>query len=228
MFKEKKSTKIIIILLLLMGSSFLMCFGYLQANGIDITSGESEILVLCADPGEIKGGVGGIDAIIILKIKNWQIDSVKPIFPGHVYHPTAKPPQDLKNHLIRHKINPDHYYLHDCFWEGDRQKGAKLAMETLEYNPQIKTDFVIIIKPQAVDAIIGAVGPVYVPGQGYVYGNSIELLRDEEDNQNISRRKSVKSLLDGIMTESKDGSNYLSLIYTIAVEIIKENIIIVI
>jgi hypothetical protein len=30
------------------------------------------------------------------------------------------------------------------------------------------------------------------------------------------------------MTESKDGSNYLSLIYTIAVEIIKENIIIVI
>ena len=123
-------------LLLLMGSSFLMCFGYIQANGIDITSGESEILVLCADPGEIKGGVGGIDAIIILKIKNWQIDSVKPIFPGHVYHPTAKPPQDLKNHLIRHKINPDHYYLHDCFWEGDRQKGAKLAMEDV-YKRQV-------------------------------------------------------------------------------------------
>ena len=219
---NKKSTKIIIILLLLVGSSFLICFEYLQANGINIISGESQILVLCADPGEIQGGVGGIDAIIILKIKKWQIDSFKPIFPGHVYHPTAKPPQDLKNHLIGHKLNPDHYYLHDCFWEGDRQKGTKLAIETLEYNPRIKTDFVIIIKPQAVDAIIRAVGPVYVPGQGYIYGNSIELLRDEEDNQDISRRKSVKSLLNGIMTESKDGSNNLTLIYTIAVEIIKE------
>ena len=93
MFKKKIPIIIIIILILLVGSSFLIGYGQIQDKNL-LTSGESTILVLCADPGEIKGGVGGIDAIIILKIKNWQIDSVKPIFPGHIYHPTAKPPQD--------------------------------------------------------------------------------------------------------------------------------------
>ncbi len=101
-------------------------------------------------------------------------------------------------------------------------------METLEYNPRIKTDFVMVINPQAVDAVIQAVGPVYVEGYGYINGNSIEILRDQEDNKNISRRKSVKSMLDSIITESKNESNYLALIYTIAAEFIKENIIIVI
>lgn len=227
MFRGKKPIMILVILILISVFVFLMIYGQVPDKNL-VTSGESTILVLCADPGEIKGGVGGIDAIIILKIKNWQIDSVEPIFPGHIYHPTAKPPQDLKNHLKEYKIDPNHYYLHDCFWEGDKQKGAKLARETIEYNPKIKTDSVIVINPQAVDAVIRAVGPVYVEGHGYINGNSIEILRDQEDHQNISRRKSVKSLLNNIMNKSKDGSNYLALMYTIAAEFIKENIIIII
>ncbi len=218
--------KRILIIILILASIFIVFSGYeyLQAKGVNMTSGEMTILVLCVDPSEFETGIGGADAIIILKTKNWQIDSVEPIWPGHIYHPTATPPNDLKEHLIQWKLDPTHYYLHDCFWEGDAQAGAKLATETLEYNTKIKTNFVIIINPYAVDAVIQAVGPIYVPGQGYINGGSIELLRDERINQGISRRNALNSLFNGILTESKDTSKYPAIIYAMVTEYLKGNI----
>lgn len=218
---------IIIPIVLILMSGFIFSVFYLQAKEVNITTGEATILILCVDPSEGKAGVGGVDAIIISKIKNWQINSIEPIWPGHIYHPTAKPPQDLKEHLTQYKLDPVHYYLHDCFWQGNTQAGAKLAAETLEYNTKIKANFVIIINPQAVDTIIQTVGPVYVPGQGYVNGNSIELLRDQHRNQGISRSESLNSLFNGIITASKDKSKYLSIVYALVTGYLKGNIVLV-
>ncbi|BDZ72091.1 DUF4012 domain-containing protein [Methanobacterium petrolearium] len=224
----KKKTFITIVVLLILVSGFIFTtYEHLQAKEVNTNTGEMNILILCVDPSESKAGVGGVDAIVILKIKNWHVNSFEPIFPGHIYHPTATPPQDLQEHLMQYKIDPSHYYLHDCFWEGDTQAGAKLASEALEYSTGIKTNFVITINPDAVDAIIQAVGPVYVTGQGYINGNSIELIRDEMDNQDISRRKSVNSLFHGILKGSHDKSKYPALIYAIITQYIKGNIIVV-
>ena len=35
----------------------------------------------------------------------------------------------------------------------------------------------VIVTPEAIDAMIKAIGPVHVKGKGYVTGNSIEFLR---------------------------------------------------
>jgi hypothetical protein len=226
MFKKKTFITIVVLLILVSGFIFAT-YEYLQAKKINTSTGEMNILILCVDPSEFKTGVGGVDALVMLEIKNWHVDSFEPLFPGHIYHPTATPPQDLQEHLMQYKIDPSHYYLHDCFWEGDTQAGAKLATETLEYDTGIKTNLVITINPDAVDAIIQAVGPVYVTGQGYANGNSIELIRDEMDNQSVSRRESVNSLFHGILKGSENKSNYPALIYAIITQYIKGNILVV-
>jgi len=82
-----------------------------------------------------------------------------------------------------------------------------LAQEIFEYNTGVKTDLVVIITPEAVDAMLDAIRPAYVPGQGYISGNSIELLREEQKNGS-SRGNAVESLMRSIAHTTNDRSKY--------------------
>jgi hypothetical protein len=55
--------------------------------------------------------------------------------------------------------------------------------------------------------MIKAIGPVYVEGQGYVSGNSIEFLRGEQDNGGMSRGNAVQSLMNGLKKKAQDPKN---------------------
>lgn len=219
---QKKPIFLIILILI----SGFIGYEYMLAKENNIISGDTNILVLCVDPSETRPGMGGIDALIVLNITDGQISNIKPIFTGYMYHPTVRPSLSLIQHLIGCNVEP-RYYLHDCLWESDTAAGAKLAQETLEYNMSIKTSFVIIITPEAVNAIIKAVGPIQVSGQEYISGNSIDLIRNDQYNKNISRVQAVKSLANSIYTASNDNSNQLSLINALLIEYVKGNIVIV-
>lgn len=215
----------------LVAAIFLLIFGfiayeYILADENNLSTGNINVLVLCVDPSEQRGGMGGIDTVIVLSFKNWKINGIKPVFPANMYHPTAIPPLSLQQHHARCKV-PSHYYLHDCLWEPDNAQGAKLAKETFEYNTGIKTNFVIMINPQAVDAIINALGPLKVQGQGYVNGSSIDLIRDEQYTQDISRVNAVKSLANSIHIAIHNTSKYPEVLLAILTQYIKGNIVVV-
>ncbi len=80
---------------------------------------------------------------------------------------------------------------------------GKLAQEILETNTEFKTDVVLILTHVAVDALIKSVGSVYIEGQGYVSGNSIEFVRNEQYNEGKYRGNAVKSLMEPIINSVK-------------------------
>lgn len=226
--KKMKNLYIALLILLILFSGFFL---YMYAKGVNLGTGQANVIIFCVDPTEWNStsgsSVGGIDALVLLKTNNWQIESIEPLWPGHIYHPTAKPPKDLQAHLRKYNLDPTHYYLHDSYWEGDIQKGSKLATESLENNTKIKANFVVIINPEAVDSIIRAVGPVYVKGEGTVSGNSAEILRDQFRGQGKSRSESLGSLFNALKAKSMEPSNYPSIFLAILIELIKGNIKIV-
>ena len=71
------------------------------------------------------------------------------------------------------------------------EAGSKVAQEIVKYHTGMETDLVVIVTPEAIDAMIQAIGPVYVEGKGYVTGNSIEFLREEQDQDGMSRGSAV-------------------------------------
>lgn len=84
----------------------------------------------------------------------------------------------------------------------------------------------MIITPEAVDTILNVIGPVYIPGQSYISGNSIEFLREEQKN-GISRGDAVESLMRSIANTTNDRSKYLTLIKVIITPYNKGNIVVV-
>ncbi|BAW31376.1 conserved hypothetical protein [Methanothermobacter sp. MT-2] len=174
--------------------------------------GKKSVLLLCVDPSEPRPGIGAVDMAFIIKLDNGNITDIKSIYPGQMAHPTATPPPSLK------ATGVDKWYLHDALWEKDTEKGAKIAQEIVEYNTGEKTDAVVIVTPEAVDAILARIGPVYVEGEGYISGNSIEFLR-EEQKSGYSRGEAVKSLMKALLNATRDRDKYVSLVD----EVVRQN-----
>lgn len=221
---RKKFIAISIILLIIAGFIFIG-YEYSMAKANNLTVGETKILLLCVDPSENRSGIGGVDMAFVLYAENGQLSKVKPIYPRNMIHPTAVPPEDLKQHLINCGAKPG-YNLHDSLWTSDTKAGTKIAQEIVEYKTGIKTDLVVVITPQAVDALIKSVGPVYVPGQGYVNGNSIEFLRDEQE-EGMSRGNAVESLMNSIKKAIQNRSKRSSLVTAASIQYIQGNIVVV-
>jgi len=121
----------------------------------------------------------------------------------------------------------DKFYLHDSLWTTDVEKGSKIAQETVAYHTGLKTDMVIIVTPESIDAIIKAIGPIYVKGQGYVTGNSVEFLREEQNNGGMSRGSAVQSLMEGIKTVIQDPNNRKALMDTVSAQYSQGNIYVI-
>lgn len=221
MLSKKRIIIIILLLLFIAGVSFITYEYFTTTPQENIMKGDHKILLLTADPSEPRPGIGAVDMAFVISAHDGKIMDVEPVYPGYLTHPTASPPQYLKESQGVNKL-----YLHDSLWDENVETGAKLAQEIVEYNTGLKTDTVVIMTPEAVDAILKTIGPVYVEGQGYVSGNSIDYLRNEQ-KEGMSRGNAVESLMKSIMNATKDPSKYKEVLKTCAVEYTKGNIAVV-
>ncbi|MDD3984515.1 MAG: DUF4012 domain-containing protein [Methanobacterium sp.] len=153
---SKKKILLIIILIMMAVIAAFVVYQYEQPEENNVMRGTHNILLLCADPSEQRPGIGGMDMAFAVQVVDGDVKNMTSIYPGGM-HPTAMEPVEISKGRLM---------LHDTLWDADPEVGAKLAQETVEYNTGIKTDAVVIVTPTAIDAIIAAIGPIEVPGQG--------------------------------------------------------------
>ena len=104
--------------------------------------------------------------------------------------------------------------LHDSLYGVSTEEGAQQAQEIVEYNTGIKTDAVVMITPDAVDAILAAVGPVEVNGQKQTITDSIGYIRNmtEKADSTETRGDAVHDLMDPIINATENNPvTYLKL-----------------
>jgi len=207
---SKKLIALIILIILIAGAGLIISHYYSQ--GKEKFEGNYNVLLLCVDTSEQRPGVGAVDMAFVMNVNGGKVINMTPVYPGGLAHPTLSPTSDMKSYGI------DKYYLHDSLWTSDVEKGSKIAQETVEYNTGMKTDLVIIVTPESIDAIIQAVGPINVEGQGQVTGNSIDFLREEQNENGVSRGSAVQSLMEGIKTAVQDPGNRKVLMETVSAQ----------
>jgi len=179
------------------------------------------LLIMAADPSESRPGPGACDMAFIVYTTNSTITKTTPLYPGGMAHPTASPPDGAAAQ------GDTKLYLHDSLWWNDTNKDAKLAQEIVEYNTSIKTDGVVIVKTDALDAIVTAIGPIYTSSGEKIPDNDvIDFIRQEQDN-GMSRGGAVQSVGNAIKNATHDKDKRHSLIQTITDQYNKGNIIVV-
>ncbi len=207
----------IVAIVMVLGAAFLM------VNGNDPEYANQNILVLLVDPSEHSPGPGAVDFAFVVELENYSVSNLTTIYPtgpGLGVHPTAAPNMEMNNIKIKY------LYLHDALWDVPLNEGTKNAQEIVEYNKGIKTNSVVIIRPEAVDAILESIGGVDVNGT-HVTNNSQAYLREEQYSENISRPDIVKSFGYAIKDASKNSSKRSSMISAITVQYLEGNIIVV-
>ncbi|AXV38422.1 MAG: DUF4012 domain-containing protein [Methanobacteriaceae archaeon] len=217
---SRKDVIIIILFILIVGLGF-MAYQFNTSAQQNVMQGEHKVLLLAADPSEQRPGIGAIDMAFIITVKDGKIINNTPVYPGGMAHPTEAAPLEVQKQGVSRLL------LHDSFWYEDNEKCAKLAQEIVEYNTGEKTDIVVVVTPEAVDALIQAVGPVYIEGSGYINGSSIEFLRSEQDVGGLSRGNAIESVMKAIANASKDKSKYLALIQAAISQYSQGNIVVI-
>jgi Protein of unknown function (DUF4012) len=215
---SKKKIFLIIILILIAAIAAFVIYQYEQPESKNVMRGTHNILLLCADPSEQRPGVGGVDMAFAVQVVDGNVKNITSIYPGGMMHPTAMEPAEASTGRLM---------LHDTLWDANPAVGSKLAQETVEYNTGIKTDAVVIMTPKAIDAFIAAVGPINVPGQGNVTGNSIEFLRAEQNSGGMNRSSAVQSIMKPILSATKNPTKYAALAQVAVDQYSKGNIVVV-
>ncbi|MBZ2167076.1 DUF4012 domain-containing protein [Methanobacterium spitsbergense] len=210
----KKILLIIILILIGLVAAFVI-YQYEQPASTNMMKGNHTLLLLTVDPSEQRPGMGGVDMAFAVYTVDGDVKNLTPIYPGGMMHPTAMEPAG---------VGTGRLMLHDTLWDADPAVGAKLAQETVVANTGIKTDGVVMVTP---DAMIAAVGPINVPGQGKVTGNSIQFLRAEQNSGGMSRGSAVESIMKPIMNATKDPSKYATLAQIAVDQYMKGNIAVV-
>lgn len=216
-------SKKLLILMILIFVGFIGLIGAFLFIGASDQPSDHSMLVLLVDPQEHQPGLGAVDFAFVVQLENYSITDLTPIYPTGPplgFHPTTAPPIEMTNvHVYK-------LYLHDALYDAPLNTGAKHAQEIVEYNKGIKTDSVIIIKPQAVDAILESIGGVDINGS-HVTNNSLSFLRDEQNNGNISRPDIVESMGFAIKEESKNSSKRAAMIQAITIQYAEGNIVVI-
>lgn len=217
----RKLFKILIIIFAILAVvGGVLSYLYYDSNSPIGSTLNAKVLVLCIDPSEGRPGPGSVDMAFAVDLKDGNVDNVTPIYPGGMTHPNASAPDYVKTQGLYVLV------LHDSCWWNNTTYDAKMAQEIVEYNTGIKTDVVVMVKPDAIDAVIQSVGGVNVEGQGYVNNNSITFLRDEQEN-NMSRGNAVESIANSIRNASKDKTNKTNIVNAITAQYQAGNIIVV-
>lgn len=209
---------LLIILILIGVAAAFVIYQYEQPASSNVMRGDHTILLLCVDPSEKRPGMGGVDMAFAVHVKDGNIVNMTSIYPGGMMHPTAMEPAGAGTGRLM---------MHDTLWDADPAVGAKLAQETVQSNTGIKTDAVVMVTPTAIDAFIAAVGPINVPGQGNVTGNSIQFIREEQNTGGMNRSSAVQAIMKPILNATKDPSKYAALTQVAVDQYTKGNIVVI-
>ena len=217
----KKKIALLILIIFIAGILFVVYEYQTTTAEENVLQGEHNILILCADPSEKRPGIGAVDMAFMVHTNDGNIENVTPIYPGGMYHPTASPPQYLKDTQGVTK-----QYLHDSLWSADVENGTKLAQEIVQYNTGLKSDIVVVVTPDAIDALINAIGPIYSNGKD-VTGSSIAFVRNEQYNENMSRGKAVESVMDPMINAIKNKNKFSAFLQAATTQYALGNIVVV-
>ncbi len=208
---------IVVILAIIVGA---LSFLYVDEKGPLKSTLNAKVLVLCVDPSEGRPGPGSVDMAFVLELQDGNLKNMTPIYPGGMRHPTAEAPDFVKTQGLYVLV------LHDSLWYENTTYDAQLAQEIVEYNTGIKTDVVVMVKPEAIDAIIASIGGVTVDGQGYVQGDTLEFLRNEQTEGGMSRGNAIESVANGIKKAAQDKEKRQAIMTTTIAQYNAGNIIV--
>lgn len=170
-------------------------------------NGSYNILLLAVDTTENQGteGLGACDMAYVLNIVNGSVKKITPIYPGGMTSPTYTEPSQLGSGML---------LLHDSLYGVNTTFGAERAQEIVEYNKGIKTNAVVMITPDAVDALLTAVGPIEVNGTSMSVNDSLGYIRDmtETDTSTENRGNATSELMEPVIKAAKNNpATYISL-----------------
>jgi hypothetical protein len=208
-YRLGKGLKLILVavLIFLLGAAAFVIYEYEQPSSVNTMKGEHNILLLCVDPTEDNGteGMGSVDMAFAVYVVDGNVKNVTSIYPGGLRSSNLTEPPEL---------GTGNMLLHDSLYAVSTEEGAQQAQEIVEYNKGIKTDAVVMVTPDAIDALLTAVGPVEVNGQNQTITDSIGFIRNmtEEKNSTEKRADAVHSLMDPILNAAEDDPTiYLNL-----------------
>jgi anionic cell wall polymer biosynthesis LytR-Cps2A-Psr (LCP) family protein len=213
---------IVIILILLASVAAFVIYQYTQPSSTNVMKGDHNVLLLTADPSEKRPGVGGVDMAFVIHVKDGNIKNLTPVYPGGMTHPTAQEPAaaNAGNGKLR---------FHDVLWDANVPQDTVLAQQIVKYNTNITTDAVVIVTPDAVDAVLNSIGPINIPGyNGNGTNAAVAYIRNESEyNKNMSRGNATETLMKPVMAAAKDPTKAPALFSTIISQYSKGNIIVV-
>ena len=216
-----KKIIVLIIILLLVGISVGYVFYQAeQPASTNIMKGNHTILLLTADPSEKRPGIGAVDMAFAIGVSNGSVTNLTPIYPGQMRSATAiEPPEAGTGKLL----------LHDSLWYKDTVSDVKNSQEIVETNTGIKTDAVVIVTPEAVDALINSIGPINVPGYTNGTNASIDFIRNmtEEKTSTMSRGNASELLMKPVLTAMKDPTKSPALFQAAFQQYLKGNIVVI-
>lgn len=221
MVKIRRIIKIllIIILVLLASVAAFVIYQYEQPASTNIMKGDHTILLLTADPTEKRAGIGAVDMAFAIGVHDGSITNLTPIYPGGMRSASVAEPAGAGNML-----------LHDSLWYADTEADVKNSQEIVQTNTGIKTDAVVIVTPDAVDAILNAIGPINVPGyNGNGTNAAVDFIRNmtEEKNSTMSRGNATQVLMKPVLAAAKDPSKSGALFQVIVQQYAKGNIVVI-
>jgi len=210
---------LIIILVLLASVAAFVIYQYEQPASTNIMKGDHTILLLTADPTEKRAGIGAVDMAFAIGVHDGSITNLTPIYPGGMRSASVAEPAGTGNML-----------LHDSLWYADTEADVKNSQEIVQTNTGIKTDAVVIVTPDAVDAILNAIGPINVPGyNGNGTNAAVDFIRNmtEEKNSTMSRGNATQVLMKPVLAAAKDPSKSGALFQVIVQQYAKGNIVVI-
>ncbi|MBO5152503.1 MAG: DUF4012 domain-containing protein [Methanobrevibacter sp.] len=217
----RRRKKLIIAILLVILIGLLTIIAGALIGGPDLNNESKNILVLASDKGEQPNGA--VDMAFMVHLENGSISNYTPIYPGGKAHPTQPAPGGLSGKML----------MHDCLWNGARQ-GMEYAKEIVESTTGMKSDAVVIVYTDGIDAVINSVAPLEVDGQPTNL-SAEDIIRENDayngysgnDNVqgNMSRGDSVMVLVKALAEAAQDPTKKNTMIQTALDQYSKGNIL---
>jgi hypothetical protein len=208
--KDKLLTGIIIVGLIGIGALMYGMF----LSGPDLSQGEKSILVLAVDKGE-QPGLGGVDMAFIIKLESGSVKNYTPVYPGGMSHPTQAAPGHLTGKMM----------LHDSLWASDTAQGMEYAKEIVESNTGMKTDAVVVITDEGLDAIINSIRPFKIDGVvSNLDATSIVRENDQLYGNGMTRGDAVMKLVKALSKAAKNSDKKNKMVQVALDEYSKGNI----
>lgn len=217
----RRRKKLIIAILLVILIGLLTIIAGALIGGPDLNNESKNILVLASDKGEQPNGA--VDMAFMVHLENGSISNYTPIYPGGKAHPTQPAPGGLSGKML----------MHDCLWNGARQ-GMEYAKEIVESTTGMKSDAVIIVYTDGIDAVINSVAPLEVDGQPTNL-SAEDIIRENDayngysgnDNVqgNMSRGDAVMVLVKALAQAAQDPTKKNTMIQTALDQYSKGNIL---